>query len=114
VAFEKLSTDEKEIVLNCMTAIYAGPYIEDWEFQTRLGVSRQELAKVISMYPDLVDEGDDSTVSLGINNSMNEICHGVYIPPQEWQRWFAVSKDHVKRVYAKWYRLNRHSASITT
>ena len=40
MAFTELSPSERRIVLQCMKAIADGPEIEDWEFQTRLGIVR--------------------------------------------------------------------------
>jgi len=81
MAFKELSPSEKAIVLQCMKAIADGPEIEDWEFHTRLGIVRPTLRRVISLWPEIDDGSDDSDEFLAINNCLNEICHGVDIPP---------------------------------
>jgi len=81
MAFKELSPSEKAIVLQCMKAIADGPEIEDWEFHTRLGIVRPTLRRVISLWPGIDDGSDDSDEFLAINNCLNEICHGVDIPP---------------------------------
>ena len=68
MAFKALSKDEKEIVLQCMKAIADGPEIEDWEFQTRLGIVRPALRRIIAMWPEIDDSLDNSDEFLAINN----------------------------------------------
>src|SRR5882762_5924112 len=78
---QRAITERKAIVLQCMKAIADGPEIEDWEFHTRLGIVRPTLRRVISLWPGIDDGSDDSDEFLAINNCLNEICHGVDIPP---------------------------------
>jgi hypothetical protein len=110
MAFKELSPTEKEIVLQCMKAIVDGPEIEDWEFQTRLGIVRPTLRRIISLWPEIDDSSDDSDEFLAINNCLNEVCHGVNISATEWQEWFAQPKDEIKQTFAKWLRLRGSSS----
>lgn len=105
MAFDKLDRDEQNIVLECMTAILKGPYIEDPEFRTRLGIDRAELNEVISAYPNLDDDFDESIASLAINNCLNEVINGLSIPRSEWNKWFSKTKEGVQKTYVKWAKL---------
>jgi len=95
-----------------MRAIADGLEIEDWEFQTRLGIARPALRRVISLWPQIDDGSDESDEFLAINNCLNEICHGVDIPPTEWEKRFAQPKDDIKPTYVKWLRLRDSSDGI--
>ena len=110
MTFKELSRGEKEIVLQCMKAIADRPEIEDWEFRTRLGIARPTLRRIISVWPEIDDGSDNSDEFLAINNCLNEVCHGVRIPPTEWGKWFAQSRGEIKQTYAKWLRLRAGSS----
>lgn len=51
-AFSRLSADQQTLVGLCLRAIVDGPYIPDWEFQTIMGVTREETAAVSAAWPD--------------------------------------------------------------
>jgi hypothetical protein len=101
MSYQDLTKNEQEIVKQCMVAILEGPFIPDWELPIRAGITRSDLRVVIAAWPELDDSDDHSVVTYAIKNSMNEICHGVRITPDEWQMWFTVSKDEVKQTFSK-------------
>jgi hypothetical protein len=109
MAIERLSREEQELVLRCMKAIADGSYIEDWEFLTRLGITRESLKRIIALWPQIQDEhhGGESGSDgfLAINNCMNEVCHGVGISEEEWQKRFSQTRSEVEQLYHKWRRL---------
>ena len=73
MAFDKLTSIEQAAVLQCLSAILEGPFIDDFEFQTRLGYDKDVLKAFISTAPHL-DENNDGLATSLINNCMNEIC----------------------------------------
>lgn len=103
--FGQLTEREQDIVRQCMDAIYKGPYIENWEFHTRLGIDREALQKVIQSWPVLDDSNEHSEVCLAINNCLNEICHGVKIPTGDWPLWFNSPMEEINAVYIKWAKI---------
>lgn len=111
MAFKELTDKEKDIVLQCMIAILEGPYIEDFEFQTRLGIDRAELMDVMAAWPNVDDVGDDSAATLAMNNCMNEVLCGVPISPNDWADRFNFSMEDLEKVYIKWARLKGYSST---
>ena len=106
MAFTDLSKVEQETVLEVMKFIYTKQeYIGDSEFQTRTGITRPELEQVIHNWPSL----NDSMLinQLAINNSFNEVLHGLNISDEVWTAWFSESRDKVREVYFKWRETNR-------
>ncbi|HEY6417946.1 MAG TPA: hypothetical protein VIX59_02995 [Candidatus Binataceae bacterium] len=103
--FAQLTEREQDIVRQCMNAIFKGPYIENPEFQTRLGINREALQKVIQSWPVLDDSKEDSDVYLAINNCLNEVCHGIKIPSGDWPLWFNSLREEIKAVYVKWAKI---------
>ncbi len=97
-----LSKSEQEIVLQCMTAIVDGTAIADWEFHTRLGVSRPKLRRIISQWREIGDRFPDSDEFLAISNCLNEVCNGIFVSPSEWDQWFTYQRDRVKETLDHW------------
>jgi hypothetical protein len=103
--FRNLSYDERRAVWECMTAIFHGSFIGDFEFDARLAIDRPTFQAIMEDYPNLDDTDDDGPVAIAINNSINEICHGVRIGESEWKNWFGFSRDELNDVYRKWAHL---------
>jgi hypothetical protein len=101
-----LEQDEREIIRSCITAILNGNFLDDDEFQTRLGVGRQEFAQVLDSFPAANYNADDPIPVLSINNTLNEICYGIGMSENDWSKWFDVPREKVQAVYEKWARLN--------
>jgi len=93
---------QRNVIRQCLRAIQEGPFIEDWEFHTRLGMHRKELEELLSRWPNIDDSRDDSIEVLAINNCFNEICHGVGISDVEWKAWMTVSRSEVRQAYKDW------------
>jgi hypothetical protein len=104
-----LSQADKEIVRLCLVAVLEGPWIEDWEFHTRLGIDRRDLWRILSEGPHLDDSGHDSIDCLAINNCLNEVCYGIPISEEEWRLWFQVSRETIQATYGEWARLKGFS-----
>lgn len=102
--FSKLAAREKEIVHQCMNAILNSGFLFG-EFHPRMGISEKTLEHVIAKFPGIDDADDESDETLAINNSLNEICHGLAFTDEEWQKWFTVEKKYVVKTYKKWRRL---------
>lgn len=97
-----LSDEDKVAILQCMRAIAESQLIEDWEIHSRLGMKRETLRAVVSCWPNIDDSIVDSDAFLAINNCLNEICHGVYISPEEWDKWFTLTRSQIFDSYRKW------------
>lgn len=87
-----------------MNAVLNGNFLSG-EFHPRMGISEKSLERVIAKFPDIDDTGNESDATLAINNSLNEICHGLAFTDEEWQKWFTVEKKDIVKTYKKWRRL---------
>ena len=103
IAFGSLSAREQDIVLRCMRATAA--HIDDWKKHARLGLEADELQHQIAQWPNIDDDVESSNGFLAINNCLNEICHGLRLSPQEWDRWFDTPIDEIETTYHKWLKL---------
>ena len=102
MSLEELTKQEQNAVRECMLAILKGSEIEAPEFQTRLGIDRSHLQNVLASWPHLEDT---ENTRLAINNCMNEVVNGVYISPQNWERWFTMSREEVRAASEHWRSL---------
>ena len=101
MAFKKLSDNDKQIVLQCLNVTLNVNFFGD-EFHTRLGIEPEDLAQVISAYPDIDDSDDNSNETLAINNCLNEVSRGISFSDREWTEWFTINRSEVDEVYRKW------------
>ncbi len=105
MAIEQLTHDEKKIVFACICAVAKGPFFPPGDYSSRLGIERDALFQLIAHFSTIDDNDPDSPAARVINNSMNEVCHGVRISPADWQTWFDVDKDAVRKLFKKWRQL---------
>jgi hypothetical protein len=80
------------------------------EFETRLGISQQEIRGLIDRWPDARDEDDQSAAAIGINNALNEIVHGLRVSASD-ERTIGASRGAVQALYFRWAKLRGWSAS---
>jgi hypothetical protein len=99
MSLASLNEEEKEVVRRTMAATF--DYFT-FDFGTRIGVEQEEMSKLLEAWPDLDDSDDESSVSLAINNSMNDLLNGEGISESDAKEKIGVSKDEMRRVYKKW------------
>ena len=112
MSLAKLSDSDRQIILQCLNAIFKGRFLEG-EFQTRLGIESEELEQIIAAYPNIDDSDDDSKEALAINNCLNEVSNGRGFSDLEWSKWFNVNKSEVGEVFGKWAVLRGWSGTGT-
>lgn len=88
----RLSPGEQALIQKALTAGAEGPYLPDWELQTLLAVTREELAAVVAAWPDATAttswESDPERVQyIAVNNVLNNLVgypHG---------RWASLTEE---------------------
>jgi hypothetical protein len=80
VVLRMLNGAEQDIVRRCLVAMLDGEFIGDWEFQTRLGLSRDALRAILNR-PELDYNSEEEDVQLAINNCMNGCSTVLGFPP---------------------------------
>jgi hypothetical protein len=105
MAIATLSQSEQAIVRRCIVAVLDGPFMDDPEFQTRLGIDRPTARAVVERWERLDCTPTDQDTQLVINNSMNEVVNGIRMSAAQWHRWIDVPRDDVDRTYRRWLEL---------
>ncbi|CEF49244.1 unnamed protein product [uncultured bacterium] len=73
----------------------------DFDFQTRIGIPPESMRALLVAWPTVDDARDDSDACLAINNSLNDLLHGVGISEDEAMELVGVSRAEMLRVYRK-------------
>jgi hypothetical protein len=78
--FERLSVNEVDVITRCLQASVDGPYFDDWEFSTLMGMERNEMRTVLEAWPNPVDSDKQS---VAVNNALVNLRgypHGRKLP----------------------------------
>ncbi len=97
-----LTTEERQVVFECLRAAANGPFFPDREFDTLFGVKRDEVRAIVSAWP-AIDETNERSV-LAINNAMNNLVGYPHGCNREWLQYISVSSTEVARILQKWRR----------
>ena len=94
-----LTDREADIVRAALRASVEGPFFPDWEFQTLMGVERDEMRSVLDAWPQVTDA---EIADLAINNAFNNL---IGYPHDEWEAWARYSdanREELARVFSRW------------
>lgn len=99
-AFDRLSEEQRALVGSCLRAIVDGPYINgDDEFQTVMGVTREEAAAVAAAWPD--PTGAPFTF-VAVSNTLNNLCGYPHKRWPELSEQIGVGSEPVVAALASW------------
>jgi hypothetical protein len=99
MAMISLNPEEREVIRRTMDATFR--YFE-FDFHARLGVSPETMRALLSVWPSIDDTHDDSDACVAINNSLNDLLHGVGISDENAVEFVGVGREEMLRVYRKW------------
>ena len=97
-----LTTTDIARIEDCLRFVLESDQIEDWEFQTRLGIDREMFRTVLKNRPPYHDALPGSTGFLVINNGLNEVCNGLSIDEDKWRNTLGFTRDEACESYARW------------
>jgi hypothetical protein len=94
-----LSDDDIRLIGACLTAIASGPFIPDWEFQTLMGVTREECAAVAVGWPDVDWRVQD--VQLSVLNGLSHLMGYPIDDEDQWDLYIPVARGALDGLYAR-------------
>ncbi len=100
MSLKALSADERQVVFACLAAAAHGPFFDDEEFHTLIGLDRHEVAAIAAAAPDIDDA--DEAVLLAINNSLNNLLWYPHREEEAWESLIPASPEEVLRIFNKW------------
>jgi hypothetical protein len=101
MSLQSLEPAEHEIVRRCMEATFL---FLDGDFHTRLGLEVATMRALLEVWPHVDDAEDGSDACLAINNSLNDLLHGVGLGDAQAQKLVGAERDEMASVYDKWSR----------
>lgn len=74
----------------------------DSDYQTRIGVERSEVLRVMPEWSDIESMGTQSDFSLLVHNSLNDALNGIDITNQECVEKIGCNRDELNELFEKW------------
>src|SRR5262249_6667494 len=102
MSLSALNETEKSVLLRALQLMAGGRIIEEWEFSPRIGMELAEFRELLSRWPSWDDASDDSFECLAINNTLNDLLHGVGITEDKCLQNLGASKRELLALYDKW------------
>ncbi len=99
MSLSALTPVDLEVVRRAMEATFQ---FFSFDFQSRLGLEPEQMTSLLEAWPNVDDTSDDSDACLAVNNSLNDLLHGVGISEEECIRLLGVGREEAYRVYRKW------------
>ena len=102
-----LTPEEREVVERAVAAMLSfaeGDHgeLSGSDFQTRLGLTQAEFRYILDNWAKADDSDDQSDVCLAINNSLNELCHGLHVDDSHRRMLTGADLEELRRIYFKW------------
>jgi hypothetical protein len=97
-AVDFLTKKEKQIVLNCLHEATEGPFFPDWEFQTLIGVERDDVRLATLRLKQNASTVDDGWIITNILNNLTGYPHDEF---ERWHEHFDFSIQDAEAILTK-------------
>ena len=103
-----LSEKEREVV---KLAIQEAMNQLEWDLETRIGVSKDSLEYILHTWPNVDDTKDGSVECVAINNSLNDLLHGIGLSEEKIKESTGVGREELLDIYRKWAKARGWSST---
>jgi hypothetical protein len=97
-----LNQNDIALIGRALRALTAGDIIEEFEFGARIGVELADFREMVRRWPAWDDADHKSAECLAINNTLNDLLHGVGLSERQCIEMIGVGRDELLRVYRVW------------
>ena len=97
-----LNGNDVAVIERALRALAAGEIVAEFEFGGRIGVELADFRKMLDRWPAWDDADDGSAECLAINNTLNDLLHGVGLSERHCGELLGVGRDELLRVYRAW------------
>jgi hypothetical protein len=101
MSLHSLEPAEREIVRRSLEVTFL---FFDEDFHTRLGVDAATMRALLEAWPHIDDAEDESDACIAVNNSLNDLLHGIGLSDAQTRALVGATRDEMARVYHKWAR----------
>jgi hypothetical protein len=100
--FATLNQNDVALIGRALRALAAGDIVHDFEFGGRIGVELAQFQEMVARWPAWDDADDRSAECLAINNTLNDLLHGLGLSERQCIELLGVGRDRLIRVYRAW------------
>lgn len=104
IIMQQMSHDEMQLIGECLSAIVDGSFIPEWEFQTIMGLNREQVAEIAAQWPSYEPNGKTYSA---VNNTLNNLRGYPHGKEQELRDRLSVTPDKFEKLCEKWFTLRR-------
>jgi hypothetical protein len=97
-----LNQNDVALIGRALRILAAGEILEEFEFGARIGVELADFREMVGRWPAWDDTDDNSAECLAINNTFNDLLHGVGLPELQCIEMLGAGRDELARVYRVW------------
>ncbi len=99
-SFATLTDEEQDMIYQCLKAAVEGPFFPDNEFPTLFGVTKDDVVRLIALWPDI--NHAQSLTKVAINNSMNNLLGYPHKKFDIWHEYISVDPAQLAVIFQKW------------
>lgn len=97
-----LNSNDVALIGRALNLMASGDVLQEFEFGARIGVDLPEFREVVATWPAWDDSDDRSAECLAINNTLNDLLHGVGLSDRQCREMLGAGKDELLSVYRRW------------
>ena len=97
-----LNQNDIALIGRALRLMAAGEILQEFEFGARIGVELPEFREMVARWPAWDDADDRSPECLAINNTLNDLLHGVGLTERQCTEMLGTGRDELLGVYRRW------------
>lgn len=96
-----LNENDLAILGRALHLMATGDVLQEFEFGARIGVELSEFREMVARWPAWDDADDGSPECLVINNTLNDLHHGVGLTERQCTEMLGAGKEELLGVYRR-------------
>jgi hypothetical protein len=97
-----LSQNDIALIGRALQSMATGDILREFEFGARIGVDLAEFREIVAKWPAWDDADDCSPECLAINNTVNDLLHGVGFTEQQCTKLLGVGRADLLAAHRRW------------
>jgi hypothetical protein len=100
MSITELSYKDRETIIEVANATVEGPFFPEDEFQTLIGLSREEFKKIVNRCSDI--SKPSKLCKIAINNAIINMLGYPHGCEEVWSEYISVSSSELQKVFERW------------
>ena len=97
-----LNPNDVALLGRALQLMATGDILQEFEFGARIGVELPDFREMVARWPAWGDADDRSPECLAINNTLNDLLHGVGLTERQCTEMLGAGKEELLGVYRRW------------